>query len=106
MLAVVQERPLSSLTNMHKNAHLNRLAGGVKLNTVNSEGADVFDGIARVLDNIDRLKSSGGGLGGDVAASSSVVNFYQQNVPAKNMSVDMMESNEGDTSSMMRMKDT
>lgn len=30
----------------------------VHLQTVNSEGADVFDGIARVLDKIERLKSS------------------------------------------------
>lgn len=32
-----------------------------QLQTVNSEGADVFDGIARVLNGIQRLKSSEGG---------------------------------------------
>ena len=39
-----------------------------RLQTVNSEGADVFDGIARVLDKIERLKSS----------DAPRVNYYNQ----------------------------
>lgn len=44
------------MVNIPKRDQLGRMA---KLQTVNSEGADVFEGVAKVLNNIERLRSSG-----------------------------------------------